>query len=99
MKPVHVVAAIGVIGALALGGWYFYMGQNPPWEVRQERGVELPAGSAQPAGDAKKMADAPPMKADAAAMAAPADAAAAAADGAAAAADGGTAADGAAAPE
>lgn len=95
MKPVHVIAAIGVIGALALGGWYFYMGQNPPWEVRQERGVELPTGGAQPAGETNKITDAPPMKADAAAMAAPAkmvdaampaaaDAAAAAADGAAA---------------
>jgi hypothetical protein len=98
MKPVHVLAAIGVIGALALGGWYFYMGQNPPWEVRQERGIDLPAGGEKPAGETKKM-DAPPMKADAAAMARPADAAAAAADGAAAAADGGSAADGAAAPE
>lgn len=95
MKPVHILAAIGVIGALALGGWYFYMGQNPPWEVRQERGVDLPAGGEKAGGDAKKMADAPPMKADAAAMAADAaaptmadgaaaDAAAAAADGAAA---------------
>ncbi len=87
MKPSYVIAALGVALALALAGWYFYMGQNPPWEPRDGRGLEaLPAapggGAATPHEavaptpmEAPKAADggamAAPMGADGGAMAAP----------------------------
>ncbi len=53
MKPIQLIAGLGVVLIVALGGWYFYMQKTPPYETATERGFNpataKPATPATPA--------------------------------------------------
>ena len=51
MKPIHMIAGVGVLLILGLGGWYFYMQKTPPYETATERGLDTQ--TAKPAADLK----------------------------------------------
>jgi hypothetical protein len=59
MKPVHLIAGIGVAAIVGLGLYYMYMQKNPPWETSTERGLQLPEAPATPAGGPAKAGSKP----------------------------------------
>jgi hypothetical protein len=52
MKPVHLLAGLGVVLILGFGGWYMYMQRSPPYEQSTERALDVK--KAKPAAEIKK---------------------------------------------